>query len=265
MSVVRVVLAAPCGPDLAGVDEPRGDDPGMEPLLAHVRAAGAPAPVAAASTAVVIDVLRATTTLTVALAAGAASVHTAATVAEARAMGESLPGALLCGERHGRVIPGFDLGNSPFEYTRTRVAGKALVFASTNGSQALRLAAAARRLFVGAFVNASAVAARVAAESDVTLVASGKLGEPAIEDVACAGWIARALLDRGFTAGGPEVAAAVALAPRDAGGVRALVEGSSHAGMLEAIGPSFVRDVEYCGSLDAIDGAFSVGAATSRS
>lgn len=259
MSTVRVVPAAPCGSDLANSPEPRGNDEGLEDLAAHRRRAGPPRPPGPGSAAVVIDVLRATTTLAAALAHGAAAVRTAATIAEARALGAEIPGALLCGERHGRVIPGFDLGNSPFEYTRARVAGKTLVFASSNGSQALRLAEGAGRTWIGAFVNASALVTRLASEREVVLVASGKLGDPAIEDVACAGWIVRELCARGFTAEGPEAGFALALAPRDAGAVRDMVEHCSHAAMLEAIGPTFVRDVEYCATLDAIAGAWTIG------
>ena len=258
MKTVSVVPAAPCGPDLADSPEPRGFDPGLEELAAQVRRGGVQRPPGPAAAAVVIDVLRATTTLAAALAHGAAAVRTAATIAEARRLGAELPDALLCGERHGRVIPGFHLGNSPFEYTRPRVAGKTLVFASSNGSQALWLAQRAARIWVGAFVNVSALVARLAAENEVVLVAAGKLGEPAIEDVACAGWIARELRARGFTAAGPEVDLAIALAPREAGGVRELVEHCSHAAMLEAIGPAFVRDVEYCATLDAIGEAWTI-------
>ena len=258
MPSVRVVLAAPRGRDVdATAAEAANLDPGMESLRALVASATPPA-ATSAEAAVVIDVLRATTTLTVARARGAGAVLPAGTIEEARVLARAHPGTLLCGERDGRIIPGFDLGNSPFEYTRERIAGKPLVFASTNGSQALRLCAAARRIWVGAFVNAAAVVDRVAGEPGVVLVASGKLGEPAIEDVACAGWIARGLLARGFAAAGPEVALAVTLAPADAGAARTLVEHCSHARMLEAIGPAFVRDVELCATLDAIDQAWTI-------
>ena len=260
MKSLHVVLAAPRGPDVVpgGAEVPVWD-PGLEAIRAHFEPAGAPpVPIGSGAVAVVIDVLRATTSLTVARAHGAARVIAAETVEEARALARERPGALLCGERGGELLPGFDLGNSPFEYTRARVAGKTLVFASTNGSQAMRLAAGAHRLWVGAFVNASAVVERVAGATEVHLVASGKLGQPAIEDVACAGWIARALEARGFAPRGVEVALARDVAPIDAGGVRDCVEHSAHAAMLEALGPPFVRDVEFCATLDAIDGAWEL-------
>ena len=107
-------------------------------------------------------------------------------------------------------------------------------------------------------MNAGAVIERLVEESRVVLIASGKLGEPAVEDLACAGWFARALLARGFAPGNPAAAAVAETAPHDAGGVREVVEHCSHAAMLEAIGPAFVRDVEYCATLDAIGGAWTI-------
>ena len=226
----------------------RRDEPAPDPL-------GRPGEDALA---VVIDVLRATSTLAVALEHGAAAVIAAATVEEARALAAARPGALLCGEREGRVIPGFDLGNSPLEYSRERVAGKTLVFASTNGSQALRFAARAKARVPGAFLNAGAAIERAARADAVWLIASGKLGTPAIEDVACAGWMARALLGRGFAPADSATRFAISIAPEEAAGVRALVEGCSHAAVLAALGPEFARDIEYCATLDARRGAFEI-------
>ena len=258
MPTFSLVPAAPRGRDVvfSAVESP-AVDPAADPFRGPLAAAGL-AEIPADAAAVVIDVLRATTTLTAARAHGAAAVLAAGTVAEARALAAARPGALLCGERDGRIVAGFDLGNSPFEYTRARVAGKTLVFASTNGSQALRLAAGAKRVWIGAFVNAAAVIERVAGESHVVLIASGKLGEPAEEDLACAGWLARLLRARGFTPANDVAGRAEAAAPRDAGEVRERVEHCAHASMLEAIGPAFVRDVEYCATLDAIDEAWTI-------
>ena len=210
------------------------------------------------ATAILVDVLRATTTLSVARNHGAAGVIAAATVREARELIARHPDALLCGERDGRILPGFDLGNSPFEYTRERVANRLLIFASTNGSQSLKLAAAARRRVLGAFVNASAVVERVAADSAVWILAAGRLGHPSLEDLACAGWIARALAARGFTLASPAARLVATLAPPDAAGVRALVEGASHARTLCGLGAAFTRDVEFCATLDALDAAYEV-------
>jgi len=228
------------------------------PGVAPGAAGEAPARVPAAAAAVVVDVLRATTTLTVALSNGAAGVMPAATPEEAFALRDRTPGALLCGEREGLPIPGFDLGNSPYEYGESVVRGRPLVFASTNGSIALRAAAGAGRRVLAAFVNLEAVVERLAGEREVVILCSGKLGRFALEDAACAGRLCARLRERGAETAGPGARMAESLAPRDRAGTRALVQGCSHGRYLRSLGPSFARDVELCASLDAMDRVFEV-------
>jgi len=152
--------------------------------------------------AVVIDVLRASTTIITALANGAARVRPMADVAAARASAAALgPGTVLGGERGGVRIDGFDLGNSPAEYARDRVAGRSLVITTTNGTAALAACRAAREIVVGAIVNRSAVVAAVrrlaaaAADCDaVHLVCAGTDGAVTAEDVLAAGAILDAAL-----------------------------------------------------------------------
>src|SRR5262249_26176709 len=109
-------------------------------------------------TAVVIDVLRATTTMVHALAAGCSAVWPCAEIEEAQALAAALrPGrVLLAGERDGRPIPGFDLGNSPREFTPAVCRGAAVVLTTTNGTRALLRAAEAERAVAAALVNFSA-------------------------------------------------------------------------------------------------------------
>ena len=208
--------------------------------------------------AVVIDVLRATTTLTVALGHGARRVRDAVTPDEARAMKSSEPDALLCGERDGLKIEGFDLGNSPSEYESSVVRDRTLIFASTNGSLALRAAQPARRRILAAFVNLSRVAARLAGEARVVIVCAGKLGAFALEDAACAGLLCRRLARGGARLEGAAARLADRLAPGDAAQVRALVEGASHARYLRSVSPAFARDVARCAELDTIAEAYEV-------
>jgi 2-phosphosulfolactate phosphatase len=150
--------------------------------------------------AVVIDVLRASTTIITALAHGAAGVRPVLTIAEARALAAggdpgSSPDVLLGGERGGLRIDGFDLGNSPLEYSRARVADRRIVITTTNGTAALDRCAAAAEVLIGAIVNRSAVAARACGLarrngiSDIHLVCAGTDGEVTEEDVLTAGAI----------------------------------------------------------------------------
>ena len=207
---------------------------------------------------VAIDVLRATSTLTVAFEHGAARVVPFAETAEALAFRAATPGALACGERDGRKVAGFDLGNSPFEYGAEVVGGRTLAFASTNGSRAMLALERCDRVLLGAFVNAPALARTLLADAAaaggrVEIVCAGSLGRPSEEDAACAGWLCRALAERGATLEGPEARRVPEQAPDGAESVRALVHGASHARALAALGPEYARDVEWCATFGLLD------------
>jgi 2-phosphosulfolactate phosphatase len=205
-------------------------------------------------TGVAVDVLRATTTLTVARGNGAARVVPFSDTSAAIAWRDAHPGALACGERDGRIVPGFDCGNSPAEYPRERVEGRALAFASTNGSRAMLALAGCRRRVLAAFVNASDAVRALAGEERVRIACAGKEGAFALEDAACAGWLVRGLVEAGGRPGNDAARFVASIAPRDAGEVRAMVEGCDHARYLASLGPEFVRDVAFCGTLDAVPG-----------
>jgi 2-phosphosulfolactate phosphatase len=148
----------------------------------------APAPVG-----IVVDVLRATSTMTQAIAAGYRRVLCCAEIDEARALAESEGSAVLAGERRLEPIPGFELGNSPREVTEKRA--DTLVLTTTNGT-GLLVSAAARfeHVYVGSLLNLAAVAAAAASHGeDVAVLCAGVLGELALDDAYCAGRIAEAL------------------------------------------------------------------------
>jgi 2-phosphosulfolactate phosphatase len=143
---------------------------------------------------VVIDVLRATTTIVHALAAGAVEVIPCLDVEEARERAESLgERAVLGGERGGVRIEGFQLGNSPEEYTPQAVTGRTLVFTTTNGTRAMRQCSRATRVWIGAFVNFSAVCNALAEAPIVHLLCAGTDRHITREDVLLAGAIAEEL------------------------------------------------------------------------
>lgn len=155
---------------------------------------GMPAAATVGGIAVVIDVLRASTTMISALSRGAARVIPVTDVVEARRIAAQVDGpVLLGGERGGVRIAGFDLGNSPLEYTADRVAGRAVVLTTTNGTAALHACRSAREIVVGAVVNRAAVARslRLLAGTDdhVHLVCAGTDGAVSAEDVLAAGAI----------------------------------------------------------------------------
>lgn len=140
--------------------------------------------------AVVIDVLRATTTIIHALAAGCTAVRPCADVAKARALaGQMRAGrVLLGGERGGLPLPGFDLGNSPREYTTTLCHGNTLVLTTSNGTRALLHAAEAQRTIVAGFVNYSAVCEQLRHDPrPIHIVCAGNEGDVGLEDTLLAG------------------------------------------------------------------------------
>lgn len=144
-----------------------------------------------------IDVLRASTTVGQALEAGAECVIPVETVAEARQRADELRDSdpLLGGERDGELIPGFDLDNSPLRYTAEAVAGRPIVFTTTNGTRALLQCGDASRILIGAFVNLRAVVDETSnAGGDVHLVCAGTHGEVTSEDVLFAGAVAVELI-----------------------------------------------------------------------
>jgi len=149
-----------------------------------------------ASTALVVDVLRASTTMIAALGNGCAGIVPVADAVEAHRRARAIgAGALVAGERKGRMIEGFDLGNSPLEMTRERVGGKTLVFTTSNGTRALLAARAAAAVGVAGLVNLSASAAWAhAGGRDVTVVCAGERGDVSLEDKVCAGLLIDALL-----------------------------------------------------------------------
>ena len=144
--------------------------------------------------AVVIDVLRSSSTLAKALSNGAEAVFPFVTPEEAigRRKDAERASVLLCGERGGKKIPGFNLGNSPAEFSAKRVQGKILFFSSTNGSKAILTASLrAREVLVGGFNNAAAAVSRlIRNKKNCVLVCAGQEGGFSLEDAVCAGMLA---------------------------------------------------------------------------
>lgn len=146
----------------------------------------------AAGVVVMIDVLRASTTITTTLAAGAKQVIPCAEISQARQQAVN-DTTLLGGERGGLPIEGFDLGNSPCEYTPQVVAGRTIVFTTTNGTQALMVCSAARKVLIGSFVNFSAVVAQLDGKLPIHLLCAGTRGRVTREDVLFAGTVVEKL------------------------------------------------------------------------
>jgi 2-phosphosulfolactate phosphatase len=151
---------------------------------------------------VVLDVFRATSTMITALANGAAAIVPVAEIPEALAVRKREPTVLLAGERDGlrirAILTGgtnFDLGNSPREFTKEKVAGKTIVMTTTNGTRAIRACAGAKIVLIGSFLNLQATANFIHRHSpeELLIVCSGTFSAAAYEDVLCAGALVASL------------------------------------------------------------------------
>lgn len=207
---------------------------------------------------VVIDVLRAATTVAAALDAGARAVIPFETVDEtaSRAKAYARGEVQLAGERRMVKIDGFDLGNSPAEYTPASVEGRTILYTTTNGTMALAASHGARACYFAAFVNVSATVSAVrlaiARGGDVTIICAGHEKRAALEDVVCAGRLVRGIIAglEGVTRGDGARVAEMAERPFQ-GGVASVALEAGHAKSLAAAG--FERDVELCLTLDRYD------------
>jgi len=147
---------------------------------------------------VIFDILRASTTIVTAVSNGCRSIRIIGEVDEARELGGKMPDALLGGERGGVRPSGFDLGNSPFEYTTEKVAGKDIIFTTSNGTRAALAAKEAELILIGCFLNRTVVAEKIIQSSlDVLLLCAGSEGAYSFEDALCAGFYADYLTAHG--------------------------------------------------------------------
>jgi 2-phosphosulfolactate phosphatase len=199
---------------------------------------------------VVIDVLRATTTIVQALAAGYERVLAVDSLEGARAL--AAPGRVLAGERHCLRPPGFDLGNSPADLEPPR--GAELVLATTNGTPAIVHAAAVSQLvLIGSLRNLDAVAAAAQTADDVLIVCAGTDGHPSFEDT----YVAGRLVERLGT--GASDAALIAAATAHARPYDALSAGAGARALIEV---GLTADIAFCAQESVVDVVPAVASAT---
>jgi 2-phosphosulfolactate phosphatase len=137
-------------------------------------------------TVIVIDVLRATTNMITAMMYGCSGIVPLETIEDTRKLQRT--GDLLGGERDCHKIPGFDFGNSPYDYMSPRVRGKRILMTTTNGTRVIRMAGQAKHILVGALINARACALAAAQLQDnICILCSGRNDEFSLEDGLCAG------------------------------------------------------------------------------
>jgi 2-phosphosulfolactate phosphatase len=209
----------------------------------RVHVAFTPAEAPSAPVGIVVDVLRATSTIAQALAAGYERVYSCAEIEEALALREKLGEGLLGGERNALKIEGFDAGASPREFVG-EPRGKTVIFSTTNGTRTiLEAAARCEEVLLGSLLNLDAVAAAARERGeDVSLVCAGFQGRFALDDAYCAGRIVQLL--GGEATDSSKAADAIARAWPDA-----------HEGLLARTygPPGLEEDIAFCAQVSVLD------------
>jgi 2-phosphosulfolactate phosphatase len=206
-------------------------------------------------TVVVIDVLRASSTIITALSNGAKEIVPVATVEFAVKVSGGMFGGqtLIGGERNTKKIDGFALGNSPFEYSREVVENKFIVFFSTNGSKAIVKAKFAESLFICSFINLSSVVKHlISLNRDIEILCAGNNNLFSLEDSVCAGKLIAKLKKKNkkieITDSG---SAALALFDRFGENIFNMLKNTEHG--IKLVENGFEKDVKYCSGNNTLD------------
>lgn len=202
---------------------------------------------------VVIDVLRASSTIVTALANGCNGFIPIFSPKQAKEEAQQFEKerVLLGGEREGVKIEGFDLGNSPREYKREVVKDKTVIFSTTNGVKTLEMVKDARRIIIGSFLNLQAVCNYCTNyQGDILIICAGKEGQFSLEDTACAGMLIDSLKNA-FSGTYQESDAnltAQLLYEKFGNNILEILRKSQHGQYLESIGLG--KDLKFCSQLD---------------
>ena len=200
-------------------------------------------------TVVVADILRATTTITFAMANGATVITPVLTPEDAFRLSANQPKALIGGERGGMKVDGFNLGNSPREYTEAVVSDRQIVLTTTNGTRTLQACRAADRVLVGSFLNLRAVINQLTdVEEELVLACSGREGGFCTEDTVFAGACVAALGGTQLT-DAAETAKILYQTHRD--DLLEMLRNCYHGQSLAGIGLG--EDLEFCAQIDLVD------------
>lgn len=196
-------------------------------------------------TAVIIDVLRATTVMVTALNSGASKIIPVLSPEEALCIKADHKNVLLGGERKAELIAGFDLGNSPLSYTPEVVAGKTIVMTTTNGTRAILNSHSAQHRYVACFLNAAQIARQLMNHQHIVLICSGADDHFTLEDALCAGYIVCLLkqLDTGLIMS-DFATAMMSLYNSSSFDVRMVASQGRHYKVLESKG--FHDDLNFC-------------------
>ena len=209
----------------------------------------------ASKTSVVIDVLRASSTIVAALQNGAKEIIPVASVEFAvKISGGLFTGqTLMCGERNTKKIEGFALGNSPLEFTEDKIAGKSIILYTTNGSKAVVKAKFSENLFITTFLNLSAVAKKlIEVNKDTEIICSGRGNAISLEDIVCAGKLVSEIQKyKDEIELSDSSKASISLNKSFGKNIHKMLKETEHGQIL--IENGFEKDIEYCSKLDLLE------------
>lgn len=198
---------------------------------------------------VVIDVLRATSCMVAGLGSGVQSIKPVATVEECEALGAQ--GYVMAGERGGKKLEQFNIGNSPFDYMQPEFKGQQIAATTTNGTRAIDLSKDAPEVIIGAFLNLAAVVNYLKAqERDILLFCAGWKGRYNLEDSLFAGAICDGLKKHADFASDATISAFYLYESMQQD-LFYYISRSNHAARLTKFG--IMKDIEYCSRTDEFD------------
>jgi len=204
---------------------------------------------------VIIDILRATTTIVTALLNGAKWVHPVLTPQDAFNIKKELKEeTLITGERQGRKVRGFDLGNSPFEFKEGVIKEKGIIMSTTNGTVNIKYALNCGEIIIASFVNISAVIEKcINSNLDIIIACSGRYDLMCIEDAVCAGYIINNILDKtvSYTYDMDSVVISRLLCNNYVGDILNMLKSTQHGRYLMSLG--YEKDLEYASKFDITD------------
>ncbi len=197
---------------------------------------------------VIIDIFRATSSICYGIDNGASAIIPVSQVEECAAYVEKGLDYLLAAERDGKVVEGFDFGNSPFSYTKEKVAGKTIVLTTTNGTHALHLSRGAKKIVIGSFLNVTALCNWLKGQNEnILLVCAGWKNNFNLEDTLFAGAVVDQLQGANFKPDDAAIAASdlYQIGKND---INAYLKKTSHSERLKKLG--IEKDIEFCLQVD---------------
>jgi len=200
------------------------------------------------SIVVIIDIFRATSSICYGIDNGAEAIIPVAEVEECAAYREKGLDYLLAAERDGKVVDGFDFGNSPFSYAKEKVAGKTVVLTTTNGTHALHMSIKAKQIVIGSFLNLTAISNWLKQQNDnILLVCAGWKNNFNLEDTLFAGAVAEKLKGLDYKWDDAAIAAndMYQLAKDD---LNVYLKKSSHGERMKKLG--ILEDIDFCLNVD---------------